>query len=158
MTRARWGSTWHRWLIPAFQIFEMVFGFLAVKMMALHRDSLMSPACRTENTQSRSAPSIGAHRLGKPTRIRAALTVRSTRSDDSSGRRAGRMALCPGFDAQHIVGGIEAGTSIDVMRQTQMAAGLFLLGFSSSEKMPPFLKAPGSHAKSAAEASLACYP
>ena len=56
-----------------------------------------------------------------------------------------RMALLPGFDAQHIVGGIEAwkksgllvkstevGTSIDVMRQTQMAAGLFLLGFSSS--------------------------
>ena len=68
-----------------------------------------------------------------------------------------RMALLSGFDAQHIVGGIEAGTSIDVMRQTQMAAGLFLLGFSSSEKMPPFLKAPGSHAKSAAEASLACY-
>jgi len=59
-------------------------------------------------------------------------------------KKALAKMLKAGFDAQHIVGGIEdwkksglsvkgseTGTSIDVMRQTQMAAGMFLLGFSS---------------------------
>jgi hypothetical protein len=52
--------------------------------------------------------------------------------------------LKAGFDAQHIIGGIQGwkadglpvessktGTSIDVMRQTQMAAGSILLGLSA---------------------------
>ncbi|HIG05209.1 MAG TPA: hypothetical protein EYQ08_05690 [Planctomycetes bacterium] len=59
-------------------------------------------------------------------------------------KKALAKMLQAGFDAQHIIGGIEAwkkegkpvkksqsGTSIDVMRQTQMAAGLALLTFSA---------------------------
>lgn len=59
-------------------------------------------------------------------------------------RKALNMMLKSGFDAQHIVGGIQGwkadglpvessktGTSIDVMRQTQLAAGSILVGLSA---------------------------
>ena len=59
-------------------------------------------------------------------------------------RKALNKMLKAGFDAQHIVGGIQGwkadglpvessktGTSIDVMRQTQLAAGSILVGLSA---------------------------
>jgi rhodanese-related sulfurtransferase len=58
-------------------------------------------------------------------------------------RKALNKMLTAGFDAQHIIGGIQGwkaaglpvessktGTSIDVMRQTQLAAGSILMGLS----------------------------
>jgi len=59
-------------------------------------------------------------------------------------RKALDQMLTAGFDAQHIIGGIQGwkadglpvessktGTSIDVMRQTQLAAGSILVGLSA---------------------------